>query len=109
MSKSLVPTHAGDDSDGRIWGIEGVNIVFILVALLLGIGLALMLSRQHSPALSAGVGALPVLLTAVYIGLLRQGKPKAFDTDLIDTLATGTGWMPPDRQQPHPLHRHAST
>jgi hypothetical protein len=28
MSKAIVRKHAGDDSDGRIWGIEGMNSIF---------------------------------------------------------------------------------
>ena len=30
MSKAIVHTHAGDASDGKIWGIEGLNILLIL-------------------------------------------------------------------------------
>jgi hypothetical protein len=41
VSKSVVHTHAGDDSDGKLWGIEGVNILFILAGLLLSVGLSL--------------------------------------------------------------------
>lgn len=107
MNKAIVPTHAGDDSDGKIWGIEGMNIVFILAAILLGIGLALALSRQHPPAVSIGLGVVPLLLTALYVGLFRQGKPRAFDTDLLETLGSGAGWTPPASQPLNPLSRHA--
>lgn len=43
---SMVPTHAGDDSDGKIRGIEGVNILFMLAGLLASIGLTFLLSRM---------------------------------------------------------------
>ena len=36
MSKPIINTHAGDDSDGKLWGIEGINVLFILAALLYG-------------------------------------------------------------------------
>jgi len=104
-----VPTHAGDDSDGKIWGVEGMNILFILVGLLLSIGLVLMLSRHHAPTLSVGAGAVPFVLTTAYVFALRQGKPKSFDTDLLESLANGTGWMPPVQQPRNPLYPHAST
>ena len=52
---NVVHTHAGDDSDGKIWGVEGANILFLLAALLLSIGLALLLSRHHTPTFSVGV------------------------------------------------------
>ena len=49
MSKPVINTHAGDDSDGKLWGIEGINILFILAGLLLSVGLSLMLFRAAGP------------------------------------------------------------
>jgi hypothetical protein len=103
MSKAIVHTHAGDDSDGKIWGLEGVNILFMLAGLLISIGLALLLSRHHAPTFSVGAGAMPFLLVTGYVFILRQGKPKSYDTDLLETLASGSGWMPPVRQPRNPL------
>ena len=48
MSKAVINTHAGNDSDGKLWGIEGINILFILAGLLLSVGLSLMLFRQQT-------------------------------------------------------------
>ena len=58
MSGPVINTHAGDDSDGKLWGIEGINILFILAGLLMSVGLSLMFFRQqvHSPAFTFGVG-----------------------------------------------------
>lgn len=105
----IVHTHAGDDSDGKIWGVEGANILFLLAALLISIGLTLLLSRYHAPTLSVSAGAVPLVAVSGYVFALRQGKPKSFDTDLLETLSTGTGWMPPARQPRNPLFPHAST
>jgi len=109
MSKGLVHTHAGDDSDGKIWGIEGMNLLFMLAGLLISIGLALLFSRHHAPTLSVGVGAVPFALITIYVFAFRQGKPKAFDTDWLETQANGSGWMPPTRQPLNPLFSHART
>lgn len=109
MSKGIVQTHAGNDSDGKIWGIEGVNILFMLAALLLSIGLALMLSRYHAPTLSVGAGVTPFVIVTGYVLILRQGKPKSFDTDLLETFAGGSGWRPPVHQPRNPLSSHASS
>lgn len=109
MSRGIVHTHAGDDSDGKIWGIEGVNILFMLAGLLLSIGLSVMLSRHHAPTLSVGAGAVPFALLTAYVLLLRQGKPKSFDTDLLESLAGGSGWAPPTLQPRNPLSSHASS
>ena len=71
MSKPIINTYAGDASDGKLWGIEGINILFILTGLLLSVGLSLMLFRQqaHSPEFSFGVGSLP-------LGLKRSRAPR---------------------------------
>ena len=110
MSKSVVHTHAGDDSDGKLWGIEGVNILFILAGLLLSVGLSLMLFRQqaHSAAFSFAVGSLPLVLACVYVFELRQGRPRSYDSDLLETLLGGRAWLTPRSQQCHPIHDHES-
>jgi hypothetical protein len=105
MSKSLVQTHAGDDSDGKIWGIEGTNILFILAGLLMSVGLVMMLFRHHPPLFSVGFGLLPFLVLTGYVFGFRQGKPKSYDTDLLETLLGGKGWMPSLRQPANPLRR----
>ena len=106
MSKAIVHTHAGDDSDGKIWGIEGVNILLIPAGLILSVGLSMMLFRQqaHSTLVSFGVGSLPLVLMVAYVFGLRQGKPKSYDTDLLETFTCGTAWMPAHRQSRHPLY-----
>ena len=106
MSKAIVHTHAGDDSDGKIWGIEGVNILLILAGLILSVGLSMMLFRQqaHSVLVSFGVGSLPLVLMVAYVFGLRQGKPKHYDTDLLETFTSGTAWMAARRQPRHPLY-----
>jgi hypothetical protein len=110
VSKSIVHTHAGDDSDGKIWGIEGRNILLILSGPILSVGLSLMLFRQqHSPFLSFGIGSLPLVVTVAYAVGFRQGKPKCYDTDLLETCVSGNAWQPFFRSPRHPLYRHERT
>jgi len=84
MSNPIINTHAGDDSDGKLWGIEGINILFLLAGLVLSLGLSLMLFRQqiHSAAFGFAVSSLPLVLASVYVFALRQGTPRSYDTDL---------------------------
>jgi hypothetical protein len=92
MSKPVINTHAGDDSDGKLWGIEGINILFILAGLLLSVGVSLMLFRQqaHSPGFSFGVGSLPLVLASVYVFALRQGRPRSYDTGAPSGLVSAS-------------------
>ena len=111
MSKHVIYTHAGDDSDGKIWGIEGLNILFILAGLITSIGLALLLYRIPcvSPLLGFLIGAVPFVGTVCYVFGFRQGKPKAYDRDLFETLSSGNGWQPLPIQPRHPLLYHERT
>ena len=108
MSKPIVHTHAGDDSDGKIWGIEGINILLILAGLILSVGLSMMLFRQqaHSLLFSFGVGSLPLVQMVTYVFGFRQGKPRCYDTDLLETWVSGDAWLPSFRSPRHPLYRY---
>lgn len=106
MSRSSVPTHAGDDCDGKIWGIEGMNILFMLAGLLVSVGLTVMLLPHQALALSVGAGVMPFAVVTGYIFILRQGKPKSFDTDLLETFSGGSAWTPPSHQPRNPLLSH---
>ena len=110
MSKPVINTHAGDDSDGKLWGIEGINSLFILAGLLLSVGLSWMFFRAqaHSAAFSFGVGSLPLLLACVYVFALRQGRPRSYDTDLLETLLNGRAWLPPRRQPHYPIDHESA-
>ena len=91
-----------------MWGIEGINILLILAGLILSVALSLMLFRQqaHSVLFSFGVGFLPLVLMVAYVFGLRQGKPKSYDTDLLETFVSGSAWLPSLRSPRHPLYRH---
>ena len=91
-----------------MWGIEGINILLILAGLILSVALSLMLFRQqaHSVLFSFGVGFLPLVLMVAYVFGLRQGKPKSYDTDLLETFVSGSAWLPSMRSPRHPLYRH---
>ena len=108
MTKAIVHTHAGDDSDGKIWGIEGLNILLILAGLILSVGLSMVLFRHqaHSVFVSFGLGSLPLVVMVAYVFGLRQGKPKRYDSDLLETFISGAAWLPTRRQPRHPLYRH---
>ena len=110
MSKPIVNTHAGDDSDGKLWGIEGINILFILAGLLLSVGLSMMLFRQqaHSAAFSFGIGSLPrprlrlrLRAPAGQAALVRHRSSR--------NPSQWTGLAAARRQPSHPIRNHEST
>ena len=112
MSLQLTNTQAGDDSDGKVWGhIEGTNIFIVLGGATLTAASILALTKHHfSLTFAIALGSIPFVFSLVYVFCLRQGKPKSYDTDLIDTLINGTGWQPDfSTQRPNPITHHESS
>jgi hypothetical protein len=71
--------------------------------------MALLFRQQaHSPPFSFGAGSLPFVLACVYVFALRQGRPRSYDTDLLETLLNGRAWSTPRRQPRNPIYRHES-
>ena len=96
MGLKITNTQAGDTSDGKFWGIEGMNILIIIVGLALSFTCFFVLTKSKSRGViyTACVGSTPLVVSVAYVFGLRQGKPKAYDFDLIETLISGSGWQP---------------
>ena len=65
-------------------------------------------AARRRPAARLGVGSLPLVLACVYVFALRQGRPRSYDADLLETLLNGRAWMPPRRQPRNPIDDHES-
>ncbi len=101
MPLPLTDTCAGNDSDGKIWGIEGTNLLIILFGLLLSLGFIVLIWMKSERILLGPLllSLIPLISALSYVLFFRQGKPKGFDTDLIETLVVGKGWMPDFRSR----------
>ena len=96
--QAIVQTHAGDDSDGKIWGIEGMNILLILAGLILSVGLSMMLFRQqaHSPSLALGLA--PYRLSSwslTCLGFARESPSTTTPICWKHSLPAPRGCQPP--------------
>lgn len=81
-------TNAADDSVGRAFGLDG-NLYLVVVGAVLGaLGLyAILAPLLHAPALLAGsVASLPPMVVALWIVLLRHGKPAGHDRDWLEHM-----------------------
>lgn len=89
-------TYAGDDSEGQILGIHFKNFLYIAMALLISILLLLTVYRKSEGNLRNSVltGALPFSVALVHVFVFRQGRPAAYDRDLLETMLRGKSWQP---------------
>jgi hypothetical protein len=111
MSLYITNTQAGDNSNGKYWGIEGMNILIIIVGLALTLTSFFTLTKNKEAGLlhTICVGSAPLVVSIGYVFGFRQGKPKAYDIDLLETLANGTGWQPDFKyQRSNPLTDYES-
>ncbi len=95
-------TNAEDDSAGRAFGLEG-NLYLPLVASVVGgIGLfAILTFLGAGPLLAGGTGALPIVLSLVWVLGLRHGKPSGYDRDWLDQKLGGADFGPRGRFAAH--------
>lgn len=81
-------TNAADDSAGRAFGLDG-NLYLVVVGAVLGaLGLyAVLALLLRVPTLFAGtVAIVPPIVVALWIVLLRHGKPAGYDRDWFDHI-----------------------
>ncbi|MEZ5406321.1 MAG: hypothetical protein R3F23_09235 [Verrucomicrobiia bacterium] len=108
MSLYITNTQAGDNSDGKYWGIEGMNILIIIVGLALTVTSFFSLNKEAGLLKTTCVGSTPLIISIGYVFGFRQGKPKAYDIDLLETIASGSGWQPDfNIQKRNPLYESA--
>lgn len=104
MTFPIYNTYAGDKSDGIIFGIEMENAFFIVGGIAASILLSYIMYMLYP---GGGIGSLsgasiPTLLSIGYVFILRQGRPKSFDVDMVETVTEGSAWKMDKTQIPNP-------
>jgi hypothetical protein len=88
-------TNSGDDSAGRVFGLDGNLYLPLVGAVILGVliaaGFGLVGGRF---GIGAAIGAIPVGSAAVWVFGFRKGKPAGHDRDRIDAWLGGGNFAP---------------
>ena len=86
-----IETNAADDSSGRAFGLDGNLYLPILIAVLGALALFAVLGVLfHVPyVLAAAVTGAPLAMVVAWGLLLKQGKPRGYDRDVIEQWLGG--------------------
>ena len=106
MEAEQIHTNSGDDSEGLFAGwIEYKNLFILLGGLFLTMALTLAIwhNRQVPKAQCFSIGALPFAVSCLWVFGFRQGKPKAYDRDLLQTTLSGKSWQQSASQPSGPV------
>ncbi len=100
-----IDTQAGDDSEGKIWGLEGNSLLIVIGGIVSGVIMTVSAFSYWNcpPVMALGYGTVPAILGIIYVFTLRERRPKAFDKDLLETLICGRSWQHQRTSKPHPL------
>jgi 4-hydroxybenzoate polyprenyltransferase len=79
-------TNAGDDSAGRVFGLDGNLYLPVLLTVLGALALfaILALVLQIKPALAGIIVAIPLTSVTMWVVCLKQGRPAGYDRDLLE-------------------------
>ncbi|MFO1448225.1 MAG: hypothetical protein U1F61_08730 [Opitutaceae bacterium] len=91
MNLRHTDTNAADDSRGRVFGLDGNLYLPVVIAAVFALALfAVVGLLLHLGWVTAGVVAgTPLALVLAWAVFLRNGRPPAYDRDLIEQLLGG--------------------
>ena len=103
----LSDTNSADDCGGRTWGLDGNLFWFVIAGVFtFVITLLFLFSAMRvgfAPSLVAAIAPLTIIF--IYVFGFRQGKPPAYDLDLVDYWTNGAGFSP-NAYLRHPLEEN---
>lgn len=84
-------TNAADDSRGRVFGLDGNLYLPVVIAAVTSLGLFAVVGQLLGLGwtIAGVVAGTPLALVLAWAVFLRNGRPPAYDRDLIEQLLGG--------------------
>lgn len=100
-------TNSGEDSEGSVWGMEGSSFLALIAGAAGSVGIMLLLftSIGVSFSASAGVAAVPLALTLIFVFGFKNGRPPGYALDVFELAIVGRHWAPDAKRQPQHFAR----
>jgi hypothetical protein len=104
----LHETNEGRETQQGFAGFEGMNALFFMFALALGLLIFRRYAGAAEPNMTAAIigGAIPIVLVSAYVFGLKQGKPASYDIELGEWLiirTSGNSYFSPKQVEPMSL------
>ena len=99
----LTPTHAAEDFQGTVIGIQTTLFAWVCLALLASLALFAWLFYAQGRDFTSAMGwsALPVIGMVAYLRFCHMGKPPGHSIEVLSSLLTGGHSAPPNQFPPH--------
>ena len=88
-SPRITPSHAAEESEGRLFGVATHSLLWVTPALAIALGLFVMLAKRMSLVEAASRSLLPALIGVIVLGFFQRGQPFGFFRDLVENVITG--------------------
>lgn len=103
MALEPINTKARSKSRGNRFGLEGNLYLWLVAAAFASVGIAVFAPLSWNMTIRLFLGMVPMVLTGLYVVLLKHRQPPNYDRDVLAAIVNGRSFDQSDFQPIHPL------
>lgn len=103
MALEAINTKARSKSRGNRFGLEGNLYLWLVAAAFMSVGVAVFTPLTWSITARLFLGLVPLVVTGLYVVLLKHRQPPNYDRDVLAAAVNGRSFDQSSFQPIHPL------